>query len=48
MARDLYPSSKNFRSAIPLTITTWDRDPYWACDGEDPEGNVFQLRMKNH
>ena len=27
-------------------IQTWDGYPYWLCDGEDPEGNVFQLRMK--
>jgi len=27
-------------------IKTWDNFPYWVCDGEDPEGNVFQLRMK--
>lgn len=28
-------------------IKTWEGYPYWVCDGEDPEGNVFQLRMKN-
>lgn len=27
-------------------IKTWDNFPYWVCDGEDPEGNVFQLRMQ--
>lgn len=32
---------------VALTeIKTWDSYPYWICDGEDPEGNVFQLRMK--
>jgi catechol-2,3-dioxygenase len=32
---------------ITLTeIKTWDNFPYWVCDGEDYEGNVFQLRMK--
>lgn len=32
---------------VALTeIKTWDNYPYWICDGEDPEGNVFQLRMK--
>lgn len=27
-------------------IKTWDNYGYWLCDGEDPEGNVFQLRQK--
>ena len=27
-------------------IKTWDNYSYLVCDGEDPEGNVFQLRMK--
>lgn len=27
-------------------IQTWDNFGYWVCDGNDPEGNVFQLRMK--
>ena len=27
-------------------IQTFDEYPYWICDGEDPEGNVFQLRMR--
>jgi len=32
---------------ISLTeIKTWEGYPYWVCDGEDYEGNVFQLRMK--
>jgi catechol-2,3-dioxygenase len=26
-------------------IMNWDSD-YWLCDGEDPEGNIFQLRQK--
>jgi catechol 2,3-dioxygenase-like lactoylglutathione lyase family enzyme len=25
---------------------TWNGHPYWLCDGEDPEGNVFQLRQR--
>lgn len=29
-------------------IKTWDNYNYWVCDGEDPEGNVFQLRMKKN
>lgn len=27
-------------------ITTWDGADYWCCDGEDPEGNIFQLKQK--
>lgn len=27
-------------------VKTWDGAKYWFCDGQDPEGNVFQLRMK--
>lgn len=27
-------------------IKTWEGYPYLVCDGEDYEGNVFQLRMK--
>jgi len=27
-------------------IVTWDNYDYWLCDGEDPEGNVFQLKQK--
>jgi hypothetical protein len=27
-------------------ITTFDNYDYWLCDGEDPEGNVFQLRQR--
>ena len=27
-------------------IKSWENYPYWICDGEDPEQNVFQLRMK--
>lgn len=26
-------------------IKSYDNYPYWICDGEDPEGNVFQLRQ---
>jgi len=26
-------------------IKTWENYPYWVFDGEDPEGNVFQIRM---
>jgi catechol-2,3-dioxygenase len=27
-------------------IQTWDNFDYWVCDGNDPEGNVFQLRIR--
>jgi hypothetical protein len=27
-------------------IKTFDNYEYWLCDGEDPEGNVFQLKRK--
>jgi len=34
------------QSILIKPIKTWDNYPYWVCDGEDPEGNIFQLRMK--
>ncbi|WCT11324.1 VOC family protein [Mucilaginibacter jinjuensis] len=27
-------------------IKTFDNYDYWLCDGEDPEGNVFQLKQR--
>jgi catechol-2,3-dioxygenase len=27
-------------------IKTFESYNYWLCDGEDPEGNVFQLKQK--
>ncbi len=27
-------------------IKTFENYDYWLCDGEDPEGNVFQLKQK--
>ncbi len=27
-------------------IMTWENYDYWLCDGEDPEGNVFQIKKK--
>jgi catechol 2,3-dioxygenase-like lactoylglutathione lyase family enzyme len=27
-------------------VKTFEDYEYWICDGEDPEGNVFQIRMK--
>lgn len=27
-------------------VKTFDNYGYWLCDGEDPEGNVFQLKQQ--
>ncbi|WDF56524.1 VOC family protein [Mucilaginibacter sp. KACC 22063] len=27
-------------------IKTFDDYAYWLCDGEDPEGNVFQIKQR--
>ncbi len=27
-------------------LKTFDNYDYWLCDGEDPEGNVFQLKQR--
>lgn len=27
-------------------VKTFENYPWWLCDGEDPEGNVFQLKQK--
>ncbi len=27
-------------------IKTFNNYDYWICDGEDPEGNIFQLKQK--
>lgn len=27
-------------------VMSWENYPYLICDGEDPEGNVFQLKVK--
>lgn len=29
-------------------VRTFENYDYWICDGEDPEGNVFQLKQKKH
>lgn len=32
---------------IPMReIKTFDNYDFWLCDGEDPEGNVFQLKQR--
>lgn len=33
-------------SNVPMReLKTFDNYGYWLCDGEDPEGNVFQLKQ---
>ena len=27
-------------------VKTFDNYDYWLCDGQDPEGNIFQLKQK--
>jgi catechol 2,3-dioxygenase-like lactoylglutathione lyase family enzyme len=27
-------------------VMTWENYPFLICDGEDPEGNIFQLKSK--
>ncbi len=34
------------QKVIMKEIKTFDSYDYWLCDGEDPEGNVFQLKQK--
>jgi len=34
------------RNVAMREIKTFDNYDYWLCDGEDPEGNVFQLKQK--
>ncbi len=29
-------------------INSFDNYGYWLCDGEDPEGNIFQLKQKKN
>ncbi len=29
-------------------VMSWENYPYLLCDGEDPEGNVFQLKAKKN
>lgn len=31
---------------IVMEVKTWDDYPYWVFDGNDPEGNVFQIRKR--
>lgn len=34
------------RKVLVNEIKTFPGYGYWLCDGEDPEGNVFQLKQK--
>ncbi len=34
------------KAVLLKEIKTFDNYDYWLCDGEDPEGNVFQLKQK--
>jgi len=34
------------RNVAMREIKTFDNYDYWLCDGEDPEGNVFQLKQR--
>jgi len=34
------------KNVIIKEVKTFDNYNYWLCDGEDPEGNVFQLKQK--
>ncbi|MBN8642820.1 MAG: hypothetical protein J0L86_13495 [Flavobacteriales bacterium] len=45
---DIY-SYRNFllSKGIKLKeVMSWENYPFLICDGEDPEGNVFQLKVK--
>lgn len=34
------------KNVLLKEIKTFDNYNYWLCDGEDPEGNIFQLKQK--
>jgi predicted enzyme related to lactoylglutathione lyase len=34
------------KNVLLKEVKTFDGYGYWLCDGEDPEGNVFQLRQR--
>ncbi len=34
------------QNVVMREVKTFDNYEYWLCDGEDPEGNVFQLKQK--
>jgi len=45
---DINQVRTNFINANILMreIKTFDNYDFWLCDGEDPEGNVFQLKQR--
>jgi len=34
------------KKVLMREVKTFDHYDYWLCDGEDPEGNMFQLKQK--
>ncbi len=34
------------QNVLMREVKTFKNYDYWLCDGEDPEGNVFQLKQK--
>jgi len=36
------------QKVVMREIKTFENYDYWLCDGEDPEGNVFQLKQKKN
>ena len=34
------------KNVLLKEIITFDNYGYWLCDGEDPEGNIFQLKQR--
>jgi len=34
------------QNVVMREVKTFDNYDFWLCDGEDPEGNVFQLKQK--
>jgi hypothetical protein len=45
---DIYAVRKELisQNVLMKEVTTFDNYDYWVCDGQDPEGNVFQLKQK--
>ena len=45
---DIYKIRKQLikENVMLKEVITFDNYEYWLCDGEDPEGNVFQLRQR--
>ena len=45
---EIYALRENLRAknVVLKEIVTWDNYDYLLCDGEDPEGNVFQIKYR--